>query len=436
MTPAPRIPKPLPPDSLAASLLDAAHAVAAVSGGHALDEVFARQNDGRSANPAAVRDLTYQCLRSHAAIERRLAVLVPRPLRETDRQALLQVALCRLEARPDGAHTTVNQSVEAARALGGDRFGGLMNAVLRNALRRQADLDAAVAADESARWQHPRWWLDALRQDHPQHWQAIAAQGNAHPPMALRVNRRRDSLADAQARLADAGIVAHARGDHGLLLDRPCPVARIPGFSGGLLSVQDLGAQRAAALLDAKHGQHVLDACAAPGGKASHLLEMADIDLLALDLSALRAQRIAENFERLGLPGRIATGDAATPEAWWDGRPFDRILADVPCSASGVVRRHPDAKWLRRPTDIASFAAQQRALLDALWRVLAPGGKLLYATCSVFRAENQEQVAAFAARHPDCRRPSPCAAPDLQLLPTAEHDGFYYALLEKSADAG
>lgn len=425
----------MPPDSLAAALVDAAHAVAAVTAGETLDDAFARMQDGLSDNGAAVRDLAYQCLRAHAGIDRRLAVLVPKPLREADRQALLRVALCRLEARPDGAHTTVSQAVDAARALGGDRFGGLMNAVLRNAQRRHAELDAAVAADEAARLQHPAWWLERLRTDHPDAWAGIAAQGNSHPPMALRVNRRRSTVAAAQAALADAGIGARAHGDHGLLLDKPCPVSRLPGFAEGALSVQDPGAQQAAALLDVSTGQRVLDACAAPGGKACHLLEAADLDLLALDHSEARAQRITDNFARLGLAGHIAVGDAARPDDWWDGRPFDRILADVPCSASGVVRRHPDAKWLRRPKDIAQFAAQQRTILDALWRVLAPGGKLLYATCSVFRAENQDQVAAFAARHPDCRRLTLSGAPDLSLLPTAEHDGFYYALLQKAADA-
>ena len=415
--------------------MDAARAVAAVTVGETLDDAFARMSDGLSDNGAAVRDLAYQCLRAHAGIDRRLAVLVPKPLREADRQALLRVALCRLEARPDGAHTTVSQAVDAARALGGDRFGGLMNAVLRNAQRRHAELEAAVAADETARLQHPAWWLDRLRADHPDDWAGIAAQGNSHPPMALRVNRRRSTVEAAAAALAAAGIGAQAHGTTGLLLDKPCPVSRLPGFAEGVLSVQDLGAQQAAALLDVAAGQRVLDACAAPGGKACHLLEAADVDLLALDHSEARAQRIADNFARLGLPGRIAVGDAARPDDWWDGRPFDRILADVPCSASGVVRRHPDAKWLRRPKDIAQFASQQRAILDALWRVLAPGGKLLYATCSVFRAENQDQVAAFAARHPDCRRLTLSGAPDLSLLPTAEHDGFYYALLQKAADA-
>jgi 16S rRNA (cytosine967-C5)-methyltransferase len=416
-------------------MLGAAHAVAAVINGDALDDAFSRTPDTLSANTAAVRDMAYQCLRAHAAIEHRLAGLVPKPLREADRRALLLVALCRLQARPESAHTTVSQAVEAARTLGGERFGGLMNAVLRNAQRRSVELDAAVAADESAHWQHPHWWLMRLQRDHPARWQEIATQGNAHPPMALRVNRRRATVEQVLEQLADAGVEATAHGDSGILLSRPCPVSRLPGFAAGDMSVQDLGAQRAAGLLDVHAGQRVLDACAAPGGKASHLLECADIDLLALDRVAKRTVRIDENFQRLGLSGRTQTADAADVDAWWDGRAFDRILADVPCSASGVVRRHPDAKWLRRPDDIKRFVAQQRALLEALWRVLAPGGKLLYATCSVFRAENQDQVASFVTRHADCQRLSPCGAFDLQLLPDAEHDGFYYALLQKASIA-
>jgi 16S rRNA (cytosine967-C5)-methyltransferase len=429
------VPRPVASDSLAAALLGAAHAVAAVLRGEALDDTFSRTPEAPSSNTAAVRDMTYQCLRAHAAVQTRLGVLVPKPLRETDRHALLLVALCRLEARPDSAHTTVNQAVEAARTLGGNRFGALMNAVLRNAQRRAGELDAAVATDDAARLQHPRWWLERLRRDHPAQWENIARQGNTRPPMALRVNRRR-AVADAlQARLAAADIAATRHGEHGLLLDKPCPVTRLPGFADGLMSVQDLGAQRTADLLDVRAGQRVLDACAAPGGKASHLLEQVDIDLLALDHNPQRARRISENFSRLGLNGRVQIGDASAIDGWWDGRPFDRILADVPCSASGVVRRHPDAKWLRRPDDIARFARQQRAILDALWRVLAPGGKLLYATCSVFRAENHQQVAAFVTRHADCQRLSPCGAFDLQLLPNAEHDGFYYALLQKTSGA-
>jgi 16S rRNA (cytosine967-C5)-methyltransferase len=222
-------------------------------------------------------------------------------------------------------------------------------------------------------------------------------------------------------------------GDTALLLDMPVPVERLPGFREGRVSVQDWGAQQAASLLDVRDGMRVLDACAAPGGKTAHLLERAELDLTALELDPQRARRIAENLDRLGLKANIKVVDASRPGGWWDGRPFDRILADVPCSASGVARRHPDIKWLRRATDVAAFAQTQAVILDALWPLLTPGGKMLYCTCSVFAEENGDQVRAFAARHPDVRRlPTGGADPELQLLPTASHDGFYYALLEKA----
>jgi 16S rRNA (cytosine967-C5)-methyltransferase len=220
-------------------------------------------------------------------------------------------------------------------------------------------------------------------------------------------------------------------GEAGLLLGRPVPVERLPGFFEGLASVQDLGAQQAAPLLDVRPGMRVLDACAAPGGKSAHLLELAAIELLALDSDAARLARVRENLDRLGLAAELKAADCRRLADWWDGRPFERVLADVPCSASGVVRRHPDIKWLRRDADIDGFAATQAQILEALWLVLAPGGRLLYATCSVFPEENALRVAAFAARHVDCRRLPMGGAPERQLLPQAEHDGFFYALLEK-----
>jgi 16S rRNA (cytosine967-C5)-methyltransferase len=246
--------------------------------------------------------------------------------------------------------------------------------------------------------------------------------------MALRVNGRRAGRDAYAVRLAEAGIAARPVGEAGLAMARPLPVDRLPGFADGLVSVQDPGAQRAAAILAPAAGSRVLDACAAPGGKAAHLLELNEIDLLALDLKPARCRRITENLARLGLTATVRTADCADLSSWWDGRPFDAVLADVPCSASGVVRRHPDVKWLRRAEDIAAFAATQARILDALWQVVRPGGTLLYATCSVFPAENAGQVARFLGRQPlACRRH------EEQLLPDAEHDGFYYCLLEKRA---
>jgi 16S rRNA (cytosine967-C5)-methyltransferase len=376
--------------------------------------------------------MAYAALRRYGRDDFILARLTGKPPPAPAR-ALLLVALARLAARPEEAHTIVDQAVEAAGALARGRYKALANGVLRNFLRRRAELEAAAAADEGARWQHPRWWIVRLRRVYPQDWQAILAAGNGRPPMALRVNRRRVTPADFLARLLAGGLPARLLEGGAILLERPVPVERLPGFAEGLCSVQDAGAQRAAVLLDPRDGLRVLDACAAPGGKTAHILELADAELLALDADAGRAVRVSENLLRLGLSARVAAADCRETDAWWDGREFDRILADVPCSASGVVRRHADIKWLRRESDIARFARTQAEILDALWRVLAPGGKLLYATCSLFPEENERQVAAFAARQEDCMWLPVAGAPGLQLLPNEEHDGFYYALLEKQA---
>lgn len=424
-------------DSLAYALHLAASAVAEVAAGRNLNEALAgiwRSQSGLSAGQrGAVQDLAYGALRSCGRGDFFLDRLMARPLREKAVRALLLVALARLEARPEEAHTVVDQAVEAAADAARGKYRALANGVLRTYLRRRAELVAAAEGDEVARWRHPRWWIDRLRRAWPQDWQAILAAGNTHPPMTLRANARRIAATDFLARLEAAGMTAQLIEGEAIRLARPVPVDRLPGFAEGLCSVQDAGAQRAARLLDVHDGMRVLDACAAPGGKTAHILERAEADLLALDADAGRALRISENLFRLGLLAKVKPTDCRDLDAWWDGREFDRILADVPCSASGVVRRHPDIKWLRRPGDIARFAAQQAEILAALWRVLAPGGKLLYATCSLFPEENGRQVAAFAARQEDCMRLTVAGKPELQLLPNEEHDGFFYALLQKQA---
>jgi 16S rRNA (cytosine967-C5)-methyltransferase len=260
--------------------------------------------------------------------------------------------------------------------------------------------------------------------------------------MVLRVNQRRVSADDYLRKLSEVGLAARSLGQQAVLLEKPCRVERLPGFAAGEVSVQDAGAQRAAFLLDARDGMRVLDACAAPGGKTGHVLELAQCDLVAVDSDRARAARISENLSRLKLAARIVVGDCLEPEAFSDGRLFDRILLDAPCSASGVVRRHPDIKWLRRESDIEEFARAQGRLLDASWRVLAPGGKLLYATCSVFPEENGEQVRGFLSREagagllPLPRLPGWEDNPGGQILPNASSDGFFYALLTKPAGHG
>jgi 16S rRNA (cytosine967-C5)-methyltransferase len=415
---------------LAIALTGAAGVIAEVIGGRALDDALAAAAFDATLRPA-VQDLAYGALRRYGRSDFYLSQLMSRPPAAALR-GLLLAALYRLAERPEDAHTTVDQAVTAAASMARGKYKAVVNAVLRNAIRRADQLESAAAASDEARWQHPRWWLDALRAAYPDDWTAIAASGNERPPMTLRVNRRQAGAAAYLEDLTAAGIAGRLLDDAAIRLDRPVGVDRLPGFADGQVSVQDWGAQRAAPLLDARPGMRVLDACAAPGGKTAHLLELADLDLLALDVDAARAVRIGDNMKRLGLSATVTAADCGDPDAWWDGRPFERILADVPCSASGVVRRHPDIKWLRRAGDIEGFAVRQRNIIDALWRVLAPGGKMLYASCSLFPQENGAQIDAFVARHQDAQRlPTDENKDEWQLLPNADHDGFYYALLAK-----
>ena len=414
-------------DSLGRSLLLAARQLAAVMGGKSLAETGGALDSELPSVRAAAHDVVYGVLRQFGRGTFILGRLMHKPLTHAETQSLLLAALYRLETRPEAPHTVVDQAVQAAGELAGGVFKGVVNGVLRNFLRQRDALLPAIAQDETARFQHPRWWLDRLRRRWPQQWETIVAAGNAPPPMSLRVNRRLETAADYLARLQDAGMSGAVVGASGVRLDRAVPVDALPGFADGQVSVQDAGAQRAAELLAPANGMHVLDACAAPGGKTAHLLEIADLDLLALDVDARRAARITDNLQRLRLTATVKIGDAANPSDWWDGHPFDAILADVPCSASGVVRRHPDIKWLRRESDVRQFARTQAAILDALWPLLKPGGRFLYATCSVFVEENQGQIDAFLARHSDGQRLS-----EEQWLPGPDNDGFYYAVLVKA----
>lgn len=416
----------LPADSLALAMLLAARAVAGVIAGRSLADIPLAPAGTLPATRASAQEMAYGALRRFGEGDALLAALLARPLDKPEIRALLLCALHRLALRPEVSHTVVDQAVEAAGQLAGGKLRGLVNAVLRNYLRQRDALHAAPR-NEEAEFRHPRWWLLRLRQHYPAAWQEIVAAGNQLPPMSLRVNRRRITRNDYLQQLAERGITASPLGEIGIRLADAQVVEALPGFGDGRVSVQDLGAQHAAPLLEVADGMRVLDACAAPGGKTAHLLEIADLDLTALELDARRARRITENLDRLGLAARVRVADCRQVSAWWDGRPFDRILADVPCTASGVVRRHPDSKWLRRETDIERFARTQREILDALWPTLAPGGKLLYATCSVFPEENRGQLTAFLAAVSGA-----VMCQEIQLLPTSDHDGFYYALLQKT----
>ncbi|NMM08095.1 16S rRNA (cytosine(967)-C(5))-methyltransferase RsmB [Polaromonas sp.] len=416
--------------------------------------------DGQSMTPAledveaalrpGVQSLGFHALRwlgRAEALRQQLARRPPPP--EVD--ALLCVALALIwtdEDAPYTAHTLVDQAVEAAKRSEGTRHqASFINGCLRRFLRERDSLVALTENNPQAVWNHPQWWIDRVRKDHPTHWQVILRANNSRAPLILRINEQKTTQAQYLRALAAINIVASPVGKQGVILAAARPVSALPGFAEGHFSVQDAAAQLAAPLLleglaaGAADGRlNILDACAAPGGKTAHLLELGDCAVTALDIDAKRCGRIVQNLQRLGLQADIKVGDAGAPDSWWDGRFYDGILLDAPCTASGIVRRHPDVRWLRRPTDIAQLASIQAHLLATLWPLLRPGGRLLYCTCSVFSAECDIQIQTFVAHHTDALlMPSPghllpqvsagaAVFPDNLLR---EHDGFYYALLEK-----
>lgn len=426
----------------------AAAAVEALKTGRALPAALdgalaaaAKRASLPEASRAAVRDMAHEAARRLGLVDALAARLNRRP--PAPRLAALQaVALSQLIEPIRAEAVIVDQAVEAARSAPDTApAAGFLNATLRRFLREREALLATVREDPVARWNHPRWWIEQLRHDHPAAWQAVLEAADSAPPMTLRVNRRRASVSDYLARLTDIGIGARQVGEQALTLDKAVAVGALPGWNDGDVSIQDAGAQLAAPLLAPSAGERVLDACAGPGGKTTHLLELADCELTALDVDETRLAPVRENLARLGQQARLAEGDARRPEGWWDGLPFDRILVDAPCTASGIVRRHPDIRWLRQRRDIATLSARQSEILAGLWPLLKPGGKLLYATCSVFAPESEAVVAGFLASHADARR-LPLRArvggadeSIAQLLPTSgplrDHDGFFYALLEK-----
>jgi len=370
--------------------------------------------------------------------------LLARPLkpRDSDILALILTGLYQLGYMRVAAHAAIDETVEAARALHKPWAAGLINALLRRFQREQEELQQRLLQDPEARHAHPQWLLDRLRRAWPEQWEAIVHAANQQAPMALRVNLGRISRRDYFSQLREAGIAARpARWTgSGVLLDKPLEVSRLPGFSDGLVSVQDCGAQLAAGLLDVQAGDRVLDACAAPGGKTGHLLEQApaDVMLTAVDIEPRRLRRIGENLDRLGLQAQVVQGDAAQPAGEWASSRYQRILLDVPCSATGVIRRHPDIKLLRKVDDIASLSTLQEKMLDSIWPLLARGGHLLYATCSLLPEENELQLRRFLARQTDARELKIEAdwghAREIgrQTLPGEDAmDGFYYACLEK-----
>ncbi len=423
-------------------LVHTAQMVQGVLAGRSLTELLATV-------PAALRPgtqaLSFESMRCLGGAQAVLSLLAQRaPAKEVS--ALLLAAIALLWPRGAGQpamytdHTLVDQAVHAAR-VHAPAAAGFVNAVLRRFVREREALVRRAQATPEGAFNHPRWWIERLQRDWPGHWPALLEEANRHPPMSLRVNARRGTAAAYAQRLEAAGHRVVILGEHGLVLEVPLPVHALPGFADGDVSVQDVAAQRAAPLLlgaGLAPRARVLDACAAPGGKTAHLLELAELDVLALDVDERRLVRVRETLDRLRLQATLRAGDARATAAWWDGRPFDAILLDAPCSASGIVRRHPDIRWLRRPGDIEALALTQGQMLAALWPLLVPGGRLLYATCSVFEAEGQAVIDAFLQRlGPGQALLEPASPGHLLPLPDNEPagassaDGFFYALLHK-----
>ena len=420
-----------------------------IENGRSLDELLAAETDEGSVR-GLKRSLCYGTLRWHvrlAAILNALATRSPDQLAPRLR-ALLEVGLFQLVAGETAAHAAVSETVSAARVLGFEKAAGFVNAILRRFQREQADILHAIDRDLALRTAHPRWFVDALRTDRGEAALAALEANNEHPPLWLRVNTMRGDRAWAQTELTEAGftVTVHPFAPDALQVAPPTDVRSLPGFLDGRLSVQDAAAQLAIELLQPQAGERILDACAAPGGKTCHVLERTNgqATVIALDVSQQRLARVQENLDRLGLQARLLAADIENVRGWWDGQPFDRVLLDVPCSATGVIRRHPDIKILRRAKDIPTLARKQANLLTAAWSVVKPGGRLLYTSCSVLAAENERVVAGFLSRATDARdltpeltrewpaRP-PGAGPGYQVLPgETGMDGFYYACLGKS----
>jgi len=410
--------------------------------GACLDEHGNRLGGGR--DRAFALELCYGVARWLPRLQACLDLLVKKPIRDKEIQvrAVLLLGIYQLMYTRVAEHAAVAESVSLVRRLDKSWASGLVNAVLRNCQRRREQLTTDLDLLEVSRYAHPAWLLEATRQAWPGDWAQILDANNERPPMSLRVNQRRCSREEYLLRLAEDGIEASPieHTSHGLRLHQPRDVTAIPGFGDGLVSVQDGAAQLAADLLGAGPGMRVLDACAAPGGKSGHILELQPHigELLAMDRDNLRLRRVEQNLKRLSLDASVMCADAGAPAEWWDGTMFQRILIDAPCSGTGVIRRHPDIKLHRRGADIGNLAATQIRLLDALWPLLAPRGRLLYATCSYLPRENDHVLAEFLAKHPDASSgPMQCAwgraaGHGRQVLPGEDTmDGFYYALLGK-----
>ncbi|MFZ4587194.1 MAG: 16S rRNA (cytosine(967)-C(5))-methyltransferase RsmB [Candidatus Methylopumilus universalis] len=423
------------------SQLIAADCVSEVIKGHNLNQVFERrfehhQNITPQQKSVAIF-LAYGAIRFLGENQFFIQQLIDKKITNKKIEALLCVALFQLNHDQSTDFTVVNEAVEAAKLINKSWAGSFVNGVLRNFIRQKENLQTELKNNEEAFYSYPVWWINLIKQNYPKDWESILLNGNKHPPLTLRINERKTNLKQYEEKLKSEEISYRVLGNAALELAQPTPVEKIPGFMDGEVSIQDFGAQLAAKLLDLQDGQICLDACSAPGGKTGHMLEIADIELVSIDQQKDRLYKVKENLERLHLHAYLKCADLTAVNTWWNEKLFDRILLDAPCSASGVVRRHVDIKWLRRPRDIEMFAKQQEAMLEAMWQLLKKGGKLLYATCSIFHDENQKVINHFIKEHTDAKEvkwsvDSEYSKYENQLIPSENHDGFFYALLEKN----
>ncbi|MDF7675297.1 16S rRNA (cytosine(967)-C(5))-methyltransferase RsmB [Neisseriaceae bacterium ESL0693] len=377
------------------------------------------------ADKGALLDLSHGTLRQLNYLRAVLQQMVnQRPA--ADIEYLLLVALYQLQFTRNAAHAVVYEAVNYAGQLHQGRYQKLVNALLRRFQRERDKLTQTISKQDEVRYNLPLWWINYLKQHYPQYWHNILKAFNQHPPMTLRINRRHTDAAQYLEQLQAAGLTGQILDTYSVMLTKPVPVNVLPGFDSGWVSIQDYGAQKAIPLLNPQDGERILDACAAPGGKTGHILEWADCHVTALDIDERRLTRVKENLDRLNLSAQLCCADAQVLDSWYDNKPFDAVLADVPCTASGILKRHPDIRWLRQPQDGRNTARQQEALLDSLWQVLKPGGRMLLATCSIFTEENQQQLTHFLNRHADAR-----SRQSHVLLPNNKQDGFFYAIIDK-----
>jgi len=387
-------------------------------------------------NLPQIKDMTYGAIRDLGKSKFYINKLVKNKIENLCLESLLHIVLFQINHSRSNDFTLVNQAVDAAKKID-HKKSSFINAVLRNFLRNKVNLEKELKEDESAVYSYPKWWIEKVKKQYPKDWQDILNIGNQRPPLALRINLQKLKINEYSNILDNEGIDHSLVSEECLIIKKPLDVNKIPGFLDGKVSVQDLGAQLAAHIIELKNNQKVLDACSAPGGKACHMLEIKKIQLTAIESNKQRTTKIIDNIKRQGFTAQILNKKIDNKNEWWDKQYFDRILLDVPCSASGIVRRHVDIKWLRRINDFQNFADNQLTLLRAAWPMLKESGKLLYVTCSIFEEENRDVIEEFKkglsnVSEINIKFPSNIAHIKNQVLPSDNHDGLFYALLQKN----